>query len=65
MTDVSDRYRRLAAEFTRHVDGVPAGGWDSPSPCTGWTALDVLRHVGETVSGVPTRAGVTAVDHRR
>jgi hypothetical protein len=65
MTDVSDRYRRLAAEFTRHVDGVPAGGWDSPSPCAGWTALDVLRHVGQTVSGVPTWAGVTAVGRRR
>ena len=58
MTDVSDRYRRLAAEFTRRVDGVPAGGWGSPSPCAGWTALDVLRHVVETVSGVPTWAGL-------
>ncbi|MCD0449002.1 TIGR03086 family metal-binding protein [Actinocorallia sp. API 0066] len=24
---------------------VPSGSWDSPSPCEGWTARDVLGHV--------------------
>jgi uncharacterized protein (TIGR03086 family) len=32
--------------FTEAVDRVPADGWASPSPCTGWSAVDVLGHVG-------------------
>jgi uncharacterized protein (TIGR03086 family) len=31
--------------FGRVVREVPADGWDAPSPCAGWTALDVLGHV--------------------
>jgi uncharacterized protein (TIGR03086 family) len=32
--------------FTEAVDRVPPGSWESPSPCDGWCALDVLGHVG-------------------
>ena len=32
--------------FTEAVDLVPDDGWESPSPCAGWCALDVLGHVG-------------------
>lgn len=32
--------------FTTVVDA--AEGWDAPSPCDGWTALDVLDHVIDT-----------------
>ncbi|HEV7824479.1 MAG TPA: TIGR03086 family metal-binding protein [Mycobacteriales bacterium] len=62
MSAVSERYGRLAAEFTRRVDAVPTGGWDSPSPCAGWTALDVLRHVVDTISGVPKWAGLPVLE---
>lgn len=50
MTDVSDRYRRLAADFARRVEAVPPDRWDAPSPCEGWTARDVFDHllVGQT-----------------
>jgi uncharacterized protein (TIGR03086 family) len=46
-TDMSpaDRYRDLAATFTRRVDAVPEDRWDSDAPCDGWTARDVIRHV--------------------
>ncbi|MFD0360820.1 TIGR03086 family metal-binding protein [Nocardia sp. GCM10030253] len=49
-TEISpaDRYRDLATTFTRRVDAVPANRWDSDSPCDGWTARDVLRHVIDT-----------------
>ncbi|NEE01535.1 TIGR03086 family metal-binding protein [Phytoactinopolyspora halotolerans] len=45
MSDVADRYRRLAAQLTEKVEAVPAEAWNAPSPCEGWTARDVLRHV--------------------
>lgn len=32
--------------FSTVVEG--AGHWDAPSPCDGWTALDVLGHVIDT-----------------
>ena len=56
MSDVADRYRRLSAEFTRRVGAVPDERWDDPSPCTEWTARDVLRHVVDTQASTPSYA---------
>ncbi|MFC9978002.1 TIGR03086 family metal-binding protein [Spirillospora sp. NPDC127200] len=38
-------YRRALDLFESRVAGVPADAWDAPSPCTGWTALEVAGHV--------------------
>jgi uncharacterized protein (TIGR03086 family) len=57
MTDVSDRYSRLANDFARRVEAVPADGWDRPSPCEGWTAKDVFDHVLGGAVGTLERAG--------
>ena len=48
MSEIADRYRLLAAELTRRVEAVPADRWDDASPCEGWSARDVLRHVVQT-----------------
>lgn len=48
MTEISECYRALAAEFTRRVETAPADRWENPSPCQGWSARDVLRHVIDT-----------------
>jgi len=45
MTDIADRYDRLAADFAATIDAVPADRWASPSPCEGWTARDVVAHI--------------------
>ncbi len=45
MSEFADRYERVAQRFTEMVDGVRPGGWDSSSPCDGWTARDVVGHV--------------------
>lgn len=45
MTEISERYRKVAAGFTKQVEAVPEGGWSSPSPCDGWTARDVVGHL--------------------
>ena len=48
MSDIADRYDRLAADFAATIDAVPADRWGSPSPCEEWTARDVVAHVVET-----------------
>lgn len=45
MSEISERYRRVAAGFSQRVDGVPDGGWDRPAPPEGWVARDVVGHL--------------------
>ncbi len=45
MSDTALRYATVARDFTAVVDGTPPDRWDSPAPCEGWTARDVLAHV--------------------
>jgi uncharacterized protein (TIGR03086 family) len=42
---IADRYRRVAAAFTARVAAVTPSGWDAPTPCDGWVARDVVRHL--------------------
>ena len=49
MSEVADRYRSLARGFTDRVEAVPDERWANPSPCAGWTARDVVRHMVETL----------------
>lgn len=51
MTDIAERYERITQQFSDRVRGVPAGAWDSPSPCEGWTARDVVGHLCEWIPG--------------
>ncbi|MGX7680891.1 TIGR03086 family metal-binding protein [Jatrophihabitans sp. DSM 45814] len=46
--DIADRYRELTRVFTEKVAAVPSDRWDSPSPCAGWDARDVVDHVVQT-----------------
>ena len=47
MSDIADRYRNVAEQFSRRVDLVPDGAWDNPAPCDGWVARDVVGHLTE------------------
>ena len=59
MSDVLERYQRVSSRFTDRVRGVPADGWDAPSPCEGWTARDVVGHLTEWIPGFFGAQGVT------
>ena len=48
MSQISDRYARLADAFVEKVASVPDDAWDNPSPCEEWTARDVVGHVVDT-----------------
>jgi uncharacterized protein (TIGR03086 family) len=45
MSEIAERYRRLSELFAARIAAVPPDRWQDPSPCEGWTALDVVRHV--------------------
>ena len=47
MSEISDRYRRVAGDFTQRAKAVPADAWDNPAPCEGWVARDIVRHMVE------------------
>ena len=49
MTKFSDRYRKIASQFTDRAPAVPDGAWDNPAPCEGWVARDVVGHLVEWV----------------
>jgi uncharacterized protein (TIGR03086 family) len=48
MTEISDRYDRLSDRFAQKISVVPDDRWSNPSPCSEWTARDVVRHVVQT-----------------
>ncbi len=47
MSEISERYRRVAGQTTQRAAAVADGAWESPSPCEGWVARDVVRHMVE------------------
>ncbi len=55
----SERFRRVAGRFSDRAGEVPASAWDNPSPCDGWTARDIVRHLVEWMPAFLTAAGVT------
>jgi uncharacterized protein (TIGR03086 family) len=58
MTDVSERFRKVAGEFTARVNAVPADAWDRQSPCPEWKARDVVMHVVQAAGMFLGRADV-------
>lgn len=68
MSEIADRYRRVARTFTERVRDVPGDAWERPAPCEGWVARDVVRHLVEWVPAFFRDAGGPAfpagsVDH--
>lgn len=49
MSDVAAAWRRVAGTFTDRVETVAPAAWDNPSPCEGWVARDIVRHLTEWV----------------
>lgn len=51
MSEISERFSKVAAGFTERVETVPPDAWDAPAPCDGWVARDVVRHLVEWLPG--------------
>lgn len=63
MSDISDRYRRIARAFTDRVHQVTDDAWARPAPCEGWVARDVVRHLVEWVPAFFADAGGPPIPH--
>jgi len=48
MNHTTMQYEQACAPLTAVLDAVPAHHWSEPSPCQGWSARDVLRHMIDT-----------------
>ena len=57
VSEIAERYRRVAGRFTQRVNEVPDGAWEAPAPCEGWVARDVVRHLVEWIPAFLTAAG--------
>jgi uncharacterized protein (TIGR03086 family) len=51
LSEIAERYRKVAGQFTQRAASVPEGAWDNPSPCEGWLARDVVRHMVDWMPG--------------
>jgi uncharacterized protein (TIGR03086 family) len=51
MEEITERYTRIASQFTDRVLQVPSDSWNDDSPCAGWTARDVVGHLTEWIPG--------------
>jgi len=58
MNSTATHYMTAHRPLTAVLDEVPAEGWTNPSPCDGWSARDVLRHMIETQREFVTSHGV-------
>ena len=67
MSDIEQRYTRLADAFEAKIAAVGDDDWSSTTPCEEWTVRDVVRHVvdsqgmflgfvGDTVDDMPAVA---------
>lgn len=53
---IPERLVRALDGFETVLAGIPAGSWDVPSPCEGWSAVEVAEHVILALRGLLTLA---------
>ncbi|WP_193609027.1 maleylpyruvate isomerase family mycothiol-dependent enzyme [Nocardioides lijunqiniae] len=58
MTDTATQYETALRPLTAVVEALPPHAWDASSPCEGWSARDVVRHLAETQRETLTGNGV-------
>jgi uncharacterized protein (TIGR03086 family) len=52
MNEIADRFRNVAADFTRRALAVADDAWDNPAPCDGWVARDIVEHMVDWMPAV-------------
>ena len=64
MTEIAERFRRVADGLTRTIAAVPDDAWGNPSPCAGWDGRAIVRHLVEWLPGPGFLLGTFAVETR-
>jgi uncharacterized protein (TIGR03086 family) len=62
MSEIFERFTSVANDFSAVVVAVPTGAWSNPSPCAGWTARDVVRHLVDWIPGPGFLLGMYGVE---
>ncbi len=62
MNSTATQYETAHRPLTAVLEAVPAESWTNPSPCDGWSARDVLRHMIDTQREFLTGHGVDLGD---
>ncbi|MCW4352167.1 maleylpyruvate isomerase family mycothiol-dependent enzyme [Hoyosella sp. YIM 151337] len=57
-SSLAERFERASGRLTAVLVATPMARWDAPSPCEGWTARDVVRHVIDTEQDFFAQHGV-------
>jgi uncharacterized protein (TIGR03086 family) len=64
MTEIAERFRRVAEGLTRTIAAVPEEAWGKPAPCEGWDGRDVVRHLVDWLPGPGFLLGAFGVETR-
>lgn len=64
MTEIAERFHRVAEGLTQTIDAVPDDAWANPSPCEGWDARAVIRHLVDWLPGPGFLLGTFGVETR-
>jgi uncharacterized protein (TIGR03086 family) len=64
MSEIAERFRRVADGLTRTIDAVPDDAWGRPAPCDGWDARDVVRHLVDWLPGPGFLLGAFGIETR-
>ncbi len=64
MTEIAERFRRVACGLTYIIAAVPEDAWGKPSPCEGWDGRDVVRHLVDWLPGPGFLLGTFGVETR-
>ena len=62
MTEIATRFKTVSATFTARVEEVSGDAWERPTPCEGWVARDVVRHLVEWLPGPGFLLGTFGVE---
>ena len=64
MSEIAERFRRVADGLTRTIAAVPGESWSNPSPCDGWDGRDVIRHLVGWLPGPGFLLGAFGIETR-
>ena len=62
MSEIAERYGRVADGFTERARHMTPATWELPTPCEGWVARDVVRHLVEWIPAFLAAAGGPVLD---
>jgi uncharacterized protein (TIGR03086 family) len=62
MTEIAERFRRVADGLTATIAAVDDDAWTNPSPCEGWDGRDVVAHLVDWLPGPGFLLGTFEID---